>query len=41
MKLSMGMEKHKVTSKWVGNRAFEGEVRGHKVMLDSRIEGGG
>lgn len=33
--------KSEVNIKWLGNMAFEGEVGGHKIMLDAAPESGG
>ncbi len=33
--------KSKVNIKWLGNMAFEGEVGGHKIILDAAPESGG
>lgn len=35
------MEKEKVTTKWIGNMAFEGEVSGHKIIIDAASHVGG
>lgn len=35
------MAKHTITAKWLGNRAFEGTVSGHKVIVDTKSEAGG
>ncbi len=35
------MEKHTVRSRWLGNRAFEGLVTGHKIIVDTKKESGG
>lgn len=35
------MERHTVTARWLGNRAFEGIVTGHKVIVDIKPEKGG
>lgn len=35
------MEKHIVNARWLGNKAFEGDVGGHKITVDSRKEKGG
>ena len=33
--------KNKVSIRWIGNMAFEGEDGGHKIMLDATHESGG
>ncbi|HLN20341.1 MAG TPA: OsmC family protein [Bacteroidales bacterium] len=35
------MTKHKVNARWLGNRAFEGVVTGHKVVIDTPADSGG
>lgn len=35
------MTKHKINARWLGNRAFEGLVSGHKVIVDAPSEAGG
>jgi putative redox protein len=35
------MEKQKVKIKWIENLAFEADVNGHKIILDSSEAGGG
>ncbi len=35
------MVKDKVTVKWLGNMAFEGEVSGHKITIDAESHVGG
>lgn len=35
------MGKHTITAKWLGNRAFEGTVSGHKIVVDTTAEAGG
>ncbi len=35
------MDKHTITAKWLGNRAFEGLVTGHKIIVDTKNESGG
>lgn len=35
------MEKHVVKTKWLGKKAFEGVVRGHKIIVDAGTETGG
>lgn len=35
------MTKHKINARWLGNRAFEGTVSGHKLIVDTPLESGG
>src|SRR5512133_478708 len=35
------MEKHIVKARWLGNKAFEGDVGGHKITVDTNKEKGG
>ncbi|HEX2920790.1 MAG TPA: OsmC family protein [Bacteroidales bacterium] len=35
------MTKHKINARWLGNRAFEGNVAGHKITVDTPKEAGG
>lgn len=35
------MTKHKINARWLGNRAFEGTVSGHKLIVDAPAESGG
>jgi len=34
-------DKHRIKTEWKGNMAFEADVDGHKVRMDTGIEGGG
>lgn len=35
------MEKHSITAKWLKGSAFEGEVSGHKIVIDNDSQPGG
>ncbi|HLP74593.1 MAG TPA: OsmC family protein [Bacteroidales bacterium] len=35
------MEKHIVKARWLGKKAFEGDIDGHKIIVDTREEKGG
>jgi putative redox protein len=35
------MEKHTITANWLGGRAFEGNVGGHRIVVDTPVEKGG
>lgn len=35
------MEKHSVTTRWLGNQAFESDILGHKIVVDVAKEAGG
>jgi len=34
-------DKHVINAVWKGDMAFEADVNGHKVMMDTTVEGGG
>ena len=34
-------EKHVINTKWISDMAFEADVDGHKIMMDSKPESGG
>jgi putative redox protein len=34
-------EKHTINTKWISEMAFEAEVDGHKIIMDSKPENGG
>ena len=34
-------EKHSINTKWISDMAFEADVDGHKIMMDSSPESGG
>jgi putative redox protein len=34
-------EKHSINTKWINDMAFEADVDGHKIMMDSSPESGG
>ena len=34
-------EKHVINTKWISEMAFEADVDGHKIMMDSKPESGG
>lgn len=34
-------DKHKITTQWQGDMAFEADINGHKVIMDALEEGGG
>ena len=34
-------EKHSINTKWISDMAFEADVDGHKIMMDSKPESGG